>query len=87
MFPPDVLCLQPDEPGAGVRGGIRNQQVPPLCLLRCAPVGMTRVFELNARFCQAPFPQASTNPSSTAQDVHRHTGFGTCAKRAGECKV
>ena len=29
---------------------------------------------------QTLFPQLSTTRSTTSQDVHRHTGFGTCAK-------
>jgi len=36
---------------------------------------------------RASFPQLSTSRFATPQDVHRHTVFATCAKRAGERKV
>ena len=49
--------------------------------------GVFSVRNYDERDSRTLFPQLSTTPSSTSQDVHSHTGFGTCAKRIPRCKV
>ncbi|MGH9503489.1 MAG: LysR substrate-binding domain-containing protein [Terriglobales bacterium] len=53
----------------------RSGKLATLKLLNAEPLG------------RALFPQLSTTQPPTPQDVHRFTGFGTCAKCIRECKV